>query len=596
MWNRWKTLQPYIIPHRRAFALALPCGALAGAASGFGVPFFMQTVFAHFFEAQDIQYSLAYQIGVAALLPAIFLIRGLSLYANQYVLNRVGQSVLVDLRKDLFNHIQRLHMGFFERERSGDLIARLAADTTQIQNTIIILIKEAVLQPFIFIGGLGFLVFLSAREREIGFLLLLFAIVPLMILPLRVIGRHLRLRGRQMQDAFGDVSDSISENLRAAAEVRAFNLEERENIRFVARLQAYFVYAMKMTKYYLATQPLMELVAVTVLSIAFLYAYNQGLGSSVFLAMGGALFFTVDSLKRLVRALNEWQRTEGAFLRVRQVLDTVPLLMDPPEPVQLDQIDGKITFRDVSFTYGEQTALHNIDVTIAPGTVCALVGPSGAGKSTFTKLILRFHDATVGNIFIDENNIRQLRLADLRNHIAYVPQTATLFNDTVANNIRLGRQDASDEEIEQAAHSAHAHEFISTLPGGYEAQVGENASRLSGGQRQRLALARAFLRRAPILILDEATSALDSESEEKIQDALRRLIRGRTVFIVAHRFSTLQLADRILVFDQGRIAADGDIQTVLQNSTFRTLYEKQGLHPNEAVLLFKGTPTTNPPT
>lgn len=551
------------------------CGAAAGAASGFGAPFFMQRVFAGFFEAHDVDHSLGYQIFIASLLPTIFLARGVSLYANQFLLNRVGQSVLMRLRKDLFDHLQRLHLGYFERERSGDIVARLAADTTQIQNTVIILIKEGVLQPFIFFGGLGFLIFLSAREAEIGFLLLLFAIIPLMIVPVRLIGRHLRRRGRQMQDAFGDVSEAISENLRAAAEVRAFNRAEHESARFDERLRAYFAYAMKMTKYYLMTQPLMELIAVTVLSCAFLYAYNQGLGSSVFLAMGGGLFFTVDAVKRLARALNEWQRTEGAFNRVRQVMDTEVDIRDPEEPVALGPVTGAITFRGVSFTYGEQTALHNIDLTIQAGTVCALVGPSGAGKSTFSKLILRFYDPTVGSVLLDGHDLRSLRLADLREHIAYVPQKPTLFNDTVANNIRVGRVDATDAEVEAAARAAHAHDFIETLPGRYAGMVGEDANRLSGGQRQRLALARAFLRSAPVLILDEATSALDSASEEKIRDALRRLLRDRTVLIVAHRFSTIELAQRVLVFEGGRIVADGSREEVLTHPTFRELSDKQ---------------------
>ncbi len=575
MWKQWITLVPYLRPHRRAFVIAMLCGAAAGAASGFGAPFFMQRVFAGFFEAHDVDHSLGYQIFIASLLPTIFLARGVSLYANQFLLNRVGQSVLMRLRKDLFDHLQRLHLGFFERERSGDIVARLAADTTQIQNTVIILIKEGVLQPFIFLGGLGFLVFLSAREADIGFILLLFAIVPLMIIPVRMIGRHLRRRGRQMQDAFGDVSEAISENLRAAAEVRAFNRAEHESVRFDERLRAYFAYAMKMTKYYLMTQPLMELVAVTVLSCAFLYAYNQGLGSSVFLAMGGGLFFTVDAVKRLVRALNEWQRTEGAFARVRQVMDTEPMIRDPEAPVDPGPASGALTFRGVTFTYGEQTALHDIDLSIKPGTVCALVGPSGAGKSTFSKLIVRFYDPTVGSILLDGHDLRSMRLAHLRERIAYVPQNPALFNDTVANNIRLGRADATDAEVEAAANAAHAHEFIEALPEGYGTNVGENAARLSGGQRQRLALARAFLRSAPVLILDEATSALDAASEEKIRDALRRLIRGRTVFIVAHRFSTIELAQRILVFEAGRIVADGSRNEVLTHPVFRELSDKQ---------------------
>lgn len=586
MWKRWRQLAPYLRGHGKLFFLAMIAGALAGAASGFGAPFFMKEVFARFFESEPGQYSRAYQIGIAALLPAIFLLRGLSLYINQYLLHRIGQSVLVDLRQKLFDHLQALDMGFFEKQRSGDLLARLSADTTQIQNSLLTIIREAVLQPFIFAGGLGFLLFLSFREREIGFLLLLLAIAPLMILPVRLIGRHLRYRGRQMQDAFGEVSEVVAENLRAASEVRAFRLEERESRRMRDRLRGYFDYSMKMTKYLLVTQPLMELIAVTVVSIAFLYAYNQGLGSSVFLAMGAALFFTVDAIKRLVRALNEWQRTVGAFDRVQGILDTEPAIRDPDQPTPLPQAIGHLRFENTSFAYGDQGALKQVNVDIPPGTVCALVGPSGAGKSTFTKLILRFYDPALGRVLLDGHDLRQLSLGDLRRHIAYVPQAPVLFNDTVTANIRLGRADATDAEVEAAARAANADDFIRALPEGYDTVLGENATRLSGGQRQRLALARAFLRHAPILILDEATSALDSESDERIREALGRLVEGRTVLIVAHRFNTLQLARRILLFEDGRIAADGPIQTVLQHPTFRALYEKQGFKVEEAATLF----------
>jgi subfamily B ATP-binding cassette protein MsbA len=219
--------------------------------------------------------------------------------------------------------------------------------------------------------------------------------------------------------------------------------------------------------------------------------------------------------------------------------------------------------------------LHGIDLTVRPGTVCALVGPSGAGKSTFTKLVPRFYDVSAGALTIDGTDVRRMDPVALRGQIALVPQSPVLFNTTILENIRIGRPEATREEIVEAARAAYADEFITELPGGYEAMVGENARRLSGGQRQRLALARAFLRDAPILILDEATSALDAESEQKIQEALAKLCRGRTVFIVAHRFSTIRIADRILLFDQGGIAADGDFETMMREPVFRRLYEKQ---------------------
>ncbi|MCD8482772.1 MAG: ABC transporter ATP-binding protein/permease [Verrucomicrobia bacterium] len=274
--------------------------------------------------------------------------------------------------------------------------------------------------------------------------------------------------------------------------------------------------------------------------------------------------------------LNDVQRSEGAFARLEAVLNEPIAVEDPPQPRQPKAVLGKVTFSAVEFAYaGDSPALSGIDVSIEPGTVCALVGPSGAGKSTFAKLIPRFYDVTGGNLLVDGVDVREWPQEALRSHIGIVPQMPFLFNDSIRNNLRLARPDASDEAIELAAKAAYAHDFIHALPQGYDTQVGENAVRLSGGQRQRLALARAFLHPAKILILDEATSALDSESEQMIQRALEQLVNGRTVFIIAHRFSTIQQAQRILLFDQGKIVADGSQSQLANHPLFRKLYENQ---------------------
>jgi ATP-binding cassette, subfamily B, bacterial MsbA len=578
MLARLRYYKGYIYPHRWRLVAAVLLGAVAGAASGFGVPYFMQRVFAQFFEATGESFPLYYQILVASLLPAIFIVRGFSFYANQHMLNYIGMDVLRRLRNDLFAQLQRLQMGYFERQKSGDLISRLTSDTNQIQFIVHLISKEGFVQPFIFSGGIGFLAFLSFREREAGFLLLLLAVTPLFLLPVFFIGKHLKHRGRQVQDTLGEVTEVMSENLHAVTEVRAFNLQEREEKRFSEQNSRYLFYYMKMIKYYLISQPLMEVIAVTVLSLAFLYAYQSGLSLSTFLAMGGALYFTIDAVKRLVKVLNDLQRSEGAFVRLEKVLGEQVTISDPVRTERPVTIEGRVCFRDVSFAYGEETALADINVDIKPGTVCALVGPSGAGKSTFAKLIPRFYDVNQGSIEIDGVDVRNWNLQDLRSQVAVVPQMPFLFNDTVANNIRIGRPDASDAEVESAARAAFAHEFIEQLPEAYQTQVGENAVRLSGGQRQRLALARAFLRTAPILILDEATSALDSESELKIQQALEKLVVGRTVFVIAHRFSTIQQADRVLLFESGKITGDGTLPELQNHPIFRKLYENQILH------------------
>ena len=554
---------------------AVALGALAGAASGFGLPFFLQKVFREVFEAGAGR-SFREVVLVASLLPLVFLVRGITVYFNQYLLNAVSLNLLGEIRQQLFDKLQRLPLLYFDRKRSGDLLARILADTSQIQDALVAATREILLQPFVVLGGVGYLVYLGLTNRDAALLLLLLLLVPLMTLPVVYIGRHLRHRGRQTQRSLGELSDTLSENLLATAEVRAFNLEQAERSRFRDELARFYQASMKAVKYNQATQPLMELVAAAAIAIMFVAAYSRHIPFETFAAIGAALFFTIDGCKRLVRIANEMSKATGAFERIESILDEPETVRPPDRPVATGRFRGEIRFDHVGFGYGDGLpALHDIDLTIAPGTVCALVGPSGAGKSTFTKLIPRFYDVTTGRITIDGIDVRHMDPAALRSQIALVPQSPVLFNTTILENIRIGRPGATREEIVEAAKAAYADEFITELPEGYDSTVGENARRLSGGQRQRLALARAFLRDAPILILDEATSALDADSEQKIQEALAKLCQGRTVFIVAHRFSTIKVAERILLLEEGRITGDGDCKRVAENAVFRRLYEKQ---------------------
>jgi subfamily B ATP-binding cassette protein MsbA len=275
---------------------------------------------------------------------------------------------------------------------------------------------------------------------------------------------------------------------------------------------------------------------------------------------------------------SEINRGMASLTRLEYVLNEPLTITDPARPEPVTRLRGRITFDNVTFSYGKSPALQNVSASIPPGTVCALVGPSGAGKSTFANLVPRFYEVAAGSVTIDGIDVRSMRLADLRRNIALVSQEPVLFNDTIYNNLALGTDVASREEIIAAARSAHAHEFIEKLPQGYDTMVGERGALLSGGQKQRVAIARAFLRQAPILILDEATSALDSESEAKVQDALRRLVSGKTVLIIAHRFSTIRDASMILVFDQGRIVAQGDHALLYSgNHLYKSLYDSQSV-------------------
>jgi subfamily B ATP-binding cassette protein MsbA len=564
--------------NRRLLAIGILAGAVAGLSSGFGVPFFVEKVFRNIFENVEASYSLAYLLFVSSMLPAVFLVRGIASYINQYFLQWTVQNILLEVRHQLFKKLQSLPVVFFERRKSGDLMAKLVGDTLQIQEAILLVARDAFLQPFTFMAGLGYLIYLSVSQKQIGFLLLMIILAPLMILPVRYIGRHLRHRSRELQYTLGELSDIMAENLRGVVEVRSFNLQKRENDRFHVKLRAYNKFAMKMAKYYHMTQPFMELLAVTMVSAAFLYSYKSGIGFSAFAAVGAALFFTVDSLKRLARMMNGLQKASGSFERIETVLNEPESVQDCKDPVILQAPVGNLRFEGMRFSYNdtvENPDLEIEDLDIPLGTTCALVGPSGAGKTTFAKLVQRFYDPNAGRILFDDVDIRSLLKEHLRESIAFVPQAPVLFNGTIADNILMARPEASEEDMTYAARQAHAEEFILSLPDGYNAIVGENAVRLSGGQRQRLALARAFLKNAPILILDEATSALDSESEEKIQQALKALSQNRTLIIIAHRFATIRMAERILLFEKGRIRCQGDFHALLQDDLFRRLYEVQ---------------------
>jgi subfamily B ATP-binding cassette protein MsbA len=564
--------------HRRLFAIGIAAGAIAGISSGFGVPFFVEKVFRSIFEDTERTYALSYLVGVAALLPMVFFVRGIASYINQYFLQWAVQNILLDIRHQLFTKLQQLPIVFFERRKSGDLMAKLVGDTLQIQEAILLVARHAFIQPFTFLAGLGYLIYLSVTQQQVGFLLFMIILAPAMIFPVRYVGKHLRHRSRDLQKTLGELSDIMAENLRGVVEVRSFNMQKREQERFNDKLVNYNRFAMKMAKYQHMTQPFMELIAVSMVSVAFLYSYQKGIGFSAFAAVGAALFFTVDSLKRMARMFNDVQKASGSSERIEQVLDEPETVSDVEDPIVLEKPVGDLSVNGLRFSYTDSVEFPDLQIDqleIPLGTTCALVGPSGAGKSTFAKLVQRFYDPQAGEILFDNVDIRSLQKTGLRDSIAFVPQSPVLFNGTIRDNIQLARPEASEEDVIQAARQAHAEEYILSLPDGYDSMVGENAVRLSGGQRQRLALARAFLKNAPILILDEATSALDSEREEKIQQALSSLSHNRTVLIIAHRFATIRNAERILLFEKGHIRCQGSFPEMLQDDLFRRLYEVQ---------------------
>jgi len=514
---------------------------------------------------------------IALWLPVIFVIRGVAGYLNTYLIQHAGIRILEQIRLDYFRKLQSLPLGFFQRLSSGELIARGLGDTNQLQTTLTIVSNDLIKQPTTLISTLAAVGIIAYSEQGLFLVLVCLLTVPLAIFPIRYVGKKMLARAIHLQAQAGTITSRFTENLAAATEVRAFSLEKHEIDRFAA-LGAVIVRAqMKVVKYAQMLAPSIEIIAAFGISITFVYAYRYNVHSGSFLGILAALYLSYDPIKKLGAINSELKRGEASLSRLEEVLNEPIVITDPPDPVNIGRVRGDIGFDHVTFAYKPgDPVLRDVTANIPAGTVCALVGPSGAGKSTFANLVPRFYEATTGSVRIDGHDLRSLRLADLRRNIAIVSQDPVLFNDTVYNNLLLAHPQATREMVIASACDAFAHDFISAFPLGYDTIVGERGARLSGGQKQRLALARAFLRNAPILILDEATSALDSQSEQMIQEALRKLVAGKTVIIIAHRFSTIRDASLILVFDQGRIVAEGNHASLYAgNPLYRSLYDRQ---------------------
>jgi subfamily B ATP-binding cassette protein MsbA len=582
-----KRFLPYL-HYLRAVRLPLVgaglCALIYGAANGAGLPAMIKWVFPQIFPESAkaaVTAPIALTNGELALialwLPAVFLVRGVAGYLNSYLIQLCGVRVLEALRLDYFKKLQVLPLSFLQRQPAGDLISRGLADTNQLQSTLTNVANEIMKQPASLAGSVGFLVWMAFAQRGVVMVLVCLALIPLCVFPIRYVGRKLVKRAAQIQSGLGEVTARLSENLGAAREVRAFGLEAREAARFAEATHGLVTWQMKAVKYAQALTPAIEIISACGISLTLVYAYHVRVPLESFLALITALYASYDPIKKLGGVVSELKRGTAALDRLETVLNEPVTIADPAAPVAVTRLRGDIAFENVSFAYAAGApVLREISVNISAGTVCALVGPTGAGKSSFANLVPRFHDVTAGAVTVDGHDVRSLRLADLRRNVALVSQETVLFRDTVLNNILLGRPGATRAEAEQAARDAHAHAFITALPQGYDTIVGERGATLSGGQRQRVALARAFLRDAPILILDEATSALDSESEAAVQAALKKLMAGRTVLIIAHRFSTIRDASLILVFDQGRLAAAGPhTQLITSSPRYKSLHDLQ---------------------
>jgi subfamily B ATP-binding cassette protein MsbA len=562
-------------PVKWQFAGAVIFGIINGATNGAGIPVLLFKLLPKVFS-NAVPEGLVL-LGIVGLFPLVALVRGASAFFKDYLSAYCGVHVLIQIQRRLYRKLQDLPLGFFGKMRIGDLMARVVGDAGAVQKVVTEVATDLVSQPVQFLGAIGALVYISFQKKEVVFILLALAVVPLCAIPIRVFGKRMKEKAGRLQAGAGNLSTALNENLGAVREVRAFNLQQLETDKFSERMRVIAKFQLKKTKYSKMLPQLIEFIATVSVAAGVWYSAKMHLTLEDMLPLLAALYMTYGPIKKFGTVHNEIKQGEASVERIEQVMQMPDSVPDAADPVPFDAQSTDIEFADASFEYEPGIpVLQGVSAQISAGTVVALVGPSGAGKSTFVNLIPRFYDVTGGAIRIGGADLRRFCKNDLRSHISIVSQDTVLFNETIRNNIRLGRLDATDLEVEASAKHAFAHDFITAFDEGYDTLVGERGARLSGGQKQRIAIARAFLRNAPILILDEATSSLDSESEEKVQLALTELVKGRTVFIIAHRFSTIKLANRIMVFEQGILRASGThAELYSSDELYKSLYDRQ---------------------
>lgn len=568
-------LLPYLKPYRGLVAGWLGFLALSSTAT-LALPQAVRVMIDNGFtqaNAKAINAAFLGLFGVAAVLA-------LATAARFFFVSLLGERVAADLRRRLYNHLMTLEQAFFERTRSGELVSRLAADTELVQTVVGSTLSVAVRSLVTLIGGAVAMV--ATSPRLAGFTAL---VIPAVVLPIVVFGRRVARLSRESQDRIADTSAIASEALNAMHTVQAYTREPQESMRYANAVARALVTAKKriaMTGTLTALVILLTFGAIT----AVLWAGAQAVigGTMAAGVLSQFVLYAVlvaGSVGALTEVWGEVLRAAGALGRIGELLDTVPAIRSPAEPKALPQpVRGAIRFEQVEFRYPsrpDRAALHDFTLDVEPGQTIALVGPSGAGKSTVFQLLQRFHDPRSGRITLDGRELATLALPDLRGAFALVPQDPVLFGASAADNIGFGRAGATPDEIVAAARAAEAHDFLEALPEKYDTYLGERGVRLSGGQQQRVAIARALLRDAPVLLLDEATSSLDAQSEHLVQQALERLMHGRTTLVIAHRLATVQRADRIVVMDAGRIVAQG---------THAELVREDGLYAELARLQF----------
>jgi len=554
-------LWPFLKPHR---ALAIGWLVFLGLSSGASLT--LPLAFRHII---DKGFGHASQAAINETFIALFgvaLVLAVATAARYFCITLLGERALASLRQTLYAQVIRLDVAFFERSRVGELLSRLSADTEVVQALIGSGVSVALRSVVMLVGASAMMVWTAPSLAGLTAL-----VIPAVMLPILVFGRRVQKLSRASQDRLADAAAIANETLNAATAVKAYAREDIESTRYShAILRALATARRRIGMRALLTMAVIVLVFGAITLVLWAGARHVLTGTLDPGVLGQFVLYAVfaaGSVAGLSEVWGDVLRAAGAMERLGELLAERPDIVAPKQPLALPRpISGALRFDGVSFHYPSRPdapALHDFTLDVRPGETVALVGPSGAGKSTVFSLLLRFYDPQSGRISIDGVDLRAVTLDDLRGAIALVPQETVIFSGSAADNIRFGRDGASDEEVREAARAAEAHDFISALADGYQAEMGERGVRLSGGQRQRIAIARAILRDAPLLLLDEATSALDAQSEAAIQQALARLEQGRTTLVIAHRLATVQRADRIVVLDGGRIVAQGTHESLL---------------------------------
>jgi len=513
---------------------------------------------------------------IAASIIAIFVVRGLFWYGQNYLMSYVGQSVIIDIRAAVFKKLQRLSVSFYDKNKTGTIMSYVTNDVNALQSAMVENTIEMITEGFILIGSVVAMIYLDWR-------LTLFTVCtfPVILWFMEFFGKKIRKTGGRIQECTADITSVLQESVASARVIKSFVREDYEVDRFDVENRANFRANMKNAQLMATLTPVVELVAAIGVTMIIWYGGNNVINGTI--TAGSLVAFLTyaanisNPIKRLTRVIGNIQKALAAAQRVFMIIDMPEEIAESRDAKQLPEVSGKVEFQNVSFAYDDKgNVITDLSFSVKPGEVIAIVGPSGAGKSTIANLLPRFYDVNKGDIKIDGHSVREVTLDSLREQVGIVPQETMLFNGSVYNNILYGRLDATKEEIEAAAKAANAHDFIMQLTDGYETKLGDRGVNLSGGQRQRIAIARAILKNPRILILDEATSALDTESERVVQEALDRLMVGRTSFVIAHRLSTVKNADKILVLEKGNLVESGTHDELLAlDGLYAHLYKIQ---------------------